>query len=111
VNQTLSALKAMSWTASLPFKGHFCLETDVFNASLETEYDLFQYTTSIYRGAKHIIRLSPSLCPSLVNLKRILEAIVLSQTYFELQIRWELFPCFQWFWFAFANQCHRFSAV
>ena len=25
------------------------------------------------------------------------------------KICWELFPCFQWFWFAFANQCHRFS--
>jgi hypothetical protein len=53
----------MSWTASLPFKGHFCLETDIFNASLETEYDLFQYTTSIYKGSKHIIRFSPSLYP------------------------------------------------
>jgi hypothetical protein len=63
VDQTLSALKAMSWTASLPFKGHFRLETDIFNASLETEYDLFQYTASIYKGSKHIIRFSPSLYP------------------------------------------------
>ena len=62
MDQTLSALKAMSWTASLPFKGHFCLETDI-NASLETEYDLFQYTASIYRGSKLIIRFSPSLFP------------------------------------------------
>jgi hypothetical protein len=51
----------MSWTASLPFKGHFCHATDVFNASLETEYDLFQYTTSMYKGSKHIIRFSLSL--------------------------------------------------
>jgi hypothetical protein len=62
VDQTQSALKAMSWTASLPFKGHFCLETDI-NASLETEYDLFQYTASIYRGSKLIIGFSPSLYP------------------------------------------------
>jgi hypothetical protein len=53
----------MSWTASLPFKGHFCLEIDIFNASLETEYDRFQYTTSIHRGLKHIIRFSLSLYP------------------------------------------------
>jgi hypothetical protein len=63
VDQTLSALKAMSWTASLPFKGHFCLKTNIFNASLETEYDLFEYTTSMYRCSKHIIRFSPSLYP------------------------------------------------
>jgi hypothetical protein len=63
VDQTLSALKAMPWTASLPFEGHFCLETNIFNASFETEYDLFQYTTSIYRGSKHIIWFSPSLYP------------------------------------------------
>ena len=25
------------------------------NASLETKYDLFQYTTSMYKGSKHII--------------------------------------------------------
>ena len=56
VDQTLLALKAMAWTASLPFKGHFCPETDDFKASLETEYDLFQYTTSVYKGSKHIIR-------------------------------------------------------
>ena len=56
VDQTLSALEAMSWTASLPFKGHFCHATDDFNASLETEYNLFQYTTSMYKGSKHIIR-------------------------------------------------------
>ena len=48
----------------MPFKGHFCLKTNIFNASLETEYDLlFQYTTSIYKGSKHIIRFSPSLYP------------------------------------------------
>jgi hypothetical protein len=64
VDQTLSALKAMSWTASFPFKGHFCLETDIFNASLETDYDLFWSTTSIsYRGYKHIIWFNPSLYP------------------------------------------------
>ena len=32
-------------------------------ASLETEYDLFQYTISMYKGSKHIIRFSPSLYP------------------------------------------------
>jgi hypothetical protein len=53
----------MSWTASLPFKGHFCHETDVFNASLETENNFFQYTTSMYKGSKHIIRFNPSLYP------------------------------------------------
>jgi hypothetical protein len=64
VDQTLSALKATAWTASLPFKGHFCPETDDFNASLETEYDLFQCTTSpMYKASKHIIRFSPSLYP------------------------------------------------
>ena len=64
MDQTLSALKAMSWTASLPFKGHFCHATDDFNASLETKYkNLFQYTTSMYKGSKHIIRFSPSLYP------------------------------------------------
>ncbi len=63
VDQTLSTLKAMSWTASLPFKGHFCVEADIFNASLETEYDLFHYTTSMYRGSKHIIWFSLSLYP------------------------------------------------
>ena len=43
----------------------FCLETeDIFNASLETKYDLFEYTTSMYRCSKHIIRFNPSLyCP------------------------------------------------
>jgi hypothetical protein len=61
---TLSALKAMSWTAaSLPFKGHFCLATDVFNASLETQYNLFQYSFSMYKGSKHIIWFSLSLYP------------------------------------------------
>jgi hypothetical protein len=64
VDQTLLALKAMAWTASLPFKGHFCHEADDFKASLETEYDLFQYTTSVYKGSKHIIRFSPSLYPN-----------------------------------------------
>jgi hypothetical protein len=63
VDQSLSALKAMSWTASLPFNAHFCLETDIFNAKLETEYDLFRYTTSIYRGSKNIIWSTPSLYP------------------------------------------------
>jgi hypothetical protein len=63
VDQTLSALKAMSWTASLPFKGHFCHATNVFNASLETKYDLFQYTTSMYKGSKHIIQFSPFFYP------------------------------------------------
>jgi hypothetical protein len=63
VDQTLLALKAMAWTASLPFKGHFCPETDDFKASLETEYDLFQYTTSVYKGSKRTIRFSPSLYP------------------------------------------------
>ena len=63
MDQSLSALKAMSWTASLPFKGHFCSETDVFDASLEAEYDIFQYTTSMYKGSKHVIRFSPSLYP------------------------------------------------
>ena len=57
------SLKAMSWTASLPFNGHFCLETNIFNASLETEYDLFQNTFSMYRGYKHIIRFSPTPFP------------------------------------------------
>jgi hypothetical protein len=33
------------------------------NASLETEYNLFQHTTSTYKGSKHIIRFSPSLYP------------------------------------------------
>ena len=63
MDQTLSALKATSRTASLSFKGHFCLKTDVFKSSLETECGLFQYTTSIYRGSKHIIWFSPSLYP------------------------------------------------
>jgi hypothetical protein len=64
VDQTLSALKDMSWTASLPFKGHFCLNTNVFNESLETEYDLFEYTTStMYRRSNHIIRINPSVLP------------------------------------------------
>jgi MULE transposase domain len=63
VDATLSALKDMSWTASLPFKGHFCLATDVFDETLETEYDLFEYTTSIYKGSNHIIRFNPSLYP------------------------------------------------
>jgi hypothetical protein len=62
VDHTLSALKAMSWTASLPFKGHFCLATDIFNESLETKYDLYESTTttSMYRRSKHIIWFSPS---------------------------------------------------
>ena len=85
MDQTLSALKAMSWTASLPFRGHFCLKTNIFNASLETEYDLFEYTTSMYRCSKHIIRFSPSLYPLLVDLESILEAIVSSQIYSKLQ--------------------------
>ena len=64
MDQTLSAIKAMSWTASLPFKGHFCHKTDVFNESLETEYDLFEYTTtSMYRNSNHIIWFSPSVYP------------------------------------------------
>jgi hypothetical protein len=64
VDATLSALKDMSWTASLPFKGDFCLATDVFDKTLETEYDLFEYsTTSIYKGSNHIIRFNPSLYP------------------------------------------------
>ena len=63
MDQTLSALKAMSWTASLPYKGHFCLKTDIFIESLETEYDLFEFTTSIYRRSQHIIWFSPSLYP------------------------------------------------
>ena len=63
MDQTLSALKAMSWTASFPFKGNFCLKTDIFNASLETEYDLFEYTTSMYKCSKHIIWFSPSPHP------------------------------------------------
>jgi hypothetical protein len=53
----------MSWTGSLPFKGHFCHATDVFNAPLETEYNLFQYTTSMYKGSQHIIQFSLSLYP------------------------------------------------
>ena len=63
MDQTLSALKDMSWTASLPFKGHFCLKTDVFNESLETDHDLFEFTTSIYKNSHHIIRFSPSVYP------------------------------------------------
>ena len=110
VNQTLSPLGAMSWTASLPFKGHFCLKTDIFNASLETKYDLFQYTTSIYRGSKHIIWFNPSLCTitggdgkdsgghSLIT--ELLQAAKSS-------VGNCAFARFQLLWFAFADQCHR----
>jgi len=41
VDQTLSALKAMSWTASLPFKGHFCHATDDFNAFIRFSPSLY----------------------------------------------------------------------
>ena len=61
LDQSISVFKGMSWTASLPFKGHFCLETDVFDESLESEYDLFEFTTSMYKGCKHIIRFSPTV--------------------------------------------------
>jgi MULE transposase domain len=63
VDATLSALKDMSWTASLPFKGHFCLKTDVFDETLEREYDLFEYTTSMYRSSNYVIRFNPSVYP------------------------------------------------
>ena len=53
----------MPWTASLPFKGHFCLETDVFNESLESNYDLFEFAPSMYRGCKHIIWFNPTVYP------------------------------------------------
>lgn len=62
-DQSLSVFKDMSWTASLPFKGHFCLETDLFSESLESEYDLFEFTTSMYKGCKHIIRFNPTVYP------------------------------------------------
>ena len=65
MDATLSALKDMSGTASLPFKGHFCLATDVFDETLETEYKLFEYTTSMYRRSNHIIRFNPSVYPAI----------------------------------------------
>ena len=45
----------MSWTASLPFKGQFCLKTDVFNESLETKYDLFEYTMAGFILSIHLV--------------------------------------------------------
>jgi hypothetical protein len=57
----LSALKHITWTASLPFKGHYCHQTDIFNASSETEVDLFAHTKSEHKGL--CIRFSPSLYP------------------------------------------------
>jgi hypothetical protein len=84
VDATLSALKDMSWTASLPFKGHFCLATDVFDETLETEYNLFEYTTSMYRRSNHIIRFNRLFTPLLVDSERILVAKVSSQIYSKL---------------------------
>jgi hypothetical protein len=65
VAQTLSALpQDYVMDCFFAIQRSFCLETDIFNASLEAEYDLFQYTTSMYRGSKHIIQFSPSLYPT-----------------------------------------------
>ena len=97
MGQTLSALKAMSWTASLPFKGNFCLTTDIFNESLETEYmyDLFEFTTSMYRRSPSILfGLVHLFTQSLVDLERILEAIVLSRIYSKLQNPLGIAPLF-----------------
>ena len=61
LDQDLSALKDTTWTASLPFKGHYCYQTDIFNASSETDVDLFAHTKSEHKGL--CIRFSPSLYP------------------------------------------------
>ncbi len=64
MDQTLSDLKAMYvMDCFIAVQRSFFLETDIFNASLETKCDLLQYTISIYRGSKHIIWFSPSLYP------------------------------------------------
>ena len=88
MDQTLSDLKAVSWTASLPFKCHFCPETNIFNAALETEYAHFECIAVRARPTRwRKIKCSPStlfgsvrlFTPLLVDLERILEAIVSSR--------------------------------
>ena len=44
-------------------QGSFCLETNVFNKSSDSDYDLFEFTSSMYRGCKHSIRFSPTVYP------------------------------------------------
>ena len=61
----LAACKSARWTATLPFKGHLCLNSEDFCASFETDHDLFHYTTStIYKGPiKYIVQFSPLMYP------------------------------------------------
>ena len=61
----LSAYKSANWTATLPFKGHFCLSSEDFCTSSESDHNLFQYTNSpVYKGPiKYFVRFSPLLYP------------------------------------------------
>ena len=59
----LAAFKSMAWIGTLPFKGHLCLDTEDFCTSSEMKLDLFDYTSSVYKGLNHIVRFSPLLYP------------------------------------------------
>ena len=60
----LSAFQSMAWIGTLPFKGHCCcFHTEEFCSSSETNLDLFQCTTSLYKGVKQIVWFSPLLYP------------------------------------------------
>ena len=53
----------MAWIGTLPFKGHLCFDQEDFCASSETSLDLFEYTTSLYKGLKQIVWFSPLTYP------------------------------------------------
>jgi MULE transposase domain len=63
VDAHLLAFKSTPWIGTLPFKGHFCLDTEVFCASSEQTHDLFQYLHSWYKGLKNIVRFNPLMYP------------------------------------------------
>ena len=70
LDQSLSVFKGIPGIASLPFKGQFCLETDVSTKSLESNYhNLFEFTLPMYRGCKHIFGSAQMSTPLLVDWK------------------------------------------
>ena len=100
----------MSWTASLPFKGHFCHPTDVFKSIIGNRVR----PLSVHYF--HIQRLQAHYSVQSVSVPHhwwIWRGFWRPYSYHGLTpsyiICWELCPCFQWLWFTFPNQCHKSS--
>ncbi len=94
MDQTLSALKAMSWTASLLFKGHFFLKPISSMHNWKPSMTCFNVLLPSTEAPSTLFGSIHLFTPSLMDFERILEAKVLSQTYSKLQNPLGIVPLF-----------------